>query len=80
MGIFSSIVVFVCVWWVVLFTVLPWGVRSQQESGDVEAGTEPGAPVRHGLGRKMAITTGIAVVIWLIFFVVINTGILAGVV
>ena len=32
-------------WWVVLFAVLPFGVRSQDESGEVEAGTDPGAPV-----------------------------------
>jgi predicted secreted protein len=25
---------FFLIWWVVLFAVLPWGVRSQLESGD----------------------------------------------
>ena len=31
----------------VLFAVLPWGVRSQEESGEVAPGTDPGAPAAH---------------------------------
>jgi predicted secreted protein len=40
--------------------VLPWGVRSQTEAGDVEAGTDPGAPVMHRLMTKFMWTTLIA--------------------
>jgi len=51
-------------WWVVLFAVLPFGVRSQDESGAVEAGTEPGAPVVPRLLAKMAWTTVVTTVIF----------------
>ena len=52
-----AIAVYFTIWWVSLFVVLPFGVRSQSESGDVSAGTEPGAPVTPGLARKAAWTT-----------------------
>jgi predicted secreted protein len=48
---------FFLIWWVVLFAVLPWGVRSQLESGDTTPGTDPGAPVVPKLGRKLLWTT-----------------------
>ncbi len=66
MGIAGSIVTFVILWWLVFFTVLPWGVRSQLETQDVEPGSEPGAPVRPMLKYKFLITTGITLVLWLI--------------
>src|SRR5262249_10617434 len=44
-------------WWIVLFAVLPWGVRSQSESGEGAPGTDPGAPSLPGLGKKLIWTT-----------------------
>jgi len=41
---FSAFVVFLIIWWVVLFTILPIGVRGQAEDGDITPGSEPGAP------------------------------------
>ncbi len=66
MSITGSIVTFVMIWWVVLFTVLPWGIQSQLETDDVEPGSEPGAPTAPRLSRKLLITTGITFVLWLI--------------
>jgi predicted secreted protein len=60
MSIFTAIVVFVLVWWVVLFMVLPWGVRHPEEA---EAGHEPGAPVNPRVWVKLAVTTVVASVI-----------------
>ncbi len=68
----GSIVVFVVIWWLVLYMVLPFGVRGQWEAGGAEAGTEPGAPVQHNLVRKLMITTGIAVVLWSIVWSVVE--------
>ena len=48
-------------WWLTLFAVLPLGVKSQEESGSVTPGTEPGAPVMPRLGRKILITSLAAV-------------------
>ncbi|MEQ8326165.1 DUF1467 family protein [Parvibaculum sp.] len=61
----AGLAIYFIVWWITLFAVLPWGVRSQHETGDVTPGTEVGAPVRPALLKKMAATTLIAAVIWL---------------
>ena len=64
MGITGSIVVFIVIWWMIFFMTLPFGVRGQWEDDAVEEGTEPGAPVTTGLGKKALVTTGITVVLW----------------
>ena len=46
----TSIAIYFIIWWVVLFAVLPWGVRSQQEHGAIVPGSDPGAPVMPALG------------------------------
>jgi predicted secreted protein len=45
------------IWWILLFAILPFGVRSQAESGDVVAGSEPGAPSAPALQEKAIWTT-----------------------
>jgi predicted secreted protein len=53
----TAIAIYFELWWVVLFAVLPWGVRSQQESGSISPGTDPGAPTIPALWRKVVWTT-----------------------
>jgi len=66
----TAVAVFFLIWWVVLFAVLPWGVRSQHESGEVQPGTDPGAPTVPKLGRKLVWTTVVATVIFAACYVV----------
>lgn len=54
------------IWWILLFAVLPFGVRSQAETGEVIAGTEPGAPAAPGLQEKAIWTTLVASVVLVI--------------
>lgn len=58
---FTGILVYVIVWWVVLFMVLPWGVRRVENP---EPGHEPGAPEKPMLLRKALATTAIAALVW----------------
>lgn len=74
MGLFSGIVVFLIVWWVVIFMVLPWGVRPAEKP---EPGHEPGAPEKPMLLRKALITTAITAVIWLAIFAVIESDLIS---
>jgi len=61
--------IYFLIWWVVLFAVLPWGVRSQQESGDdVPAGTDPGAPSVPMLLKKIVWTTIVATALFALFY------------
>jgi predicted secreted protein len=56
----TAIAIYFIIWWVVLFAVLPWGVHSQQETGDVAPGTDPGAPAAPRVWMKLVWTTVIA--------------------
>jgi predicted secreted protein len=49
--------IYFVLWWIVLFAVLPWGVESQEEAGDISPGSDPGAPARPLLLRKVVATT-----------------------
>jgi predicted secreted protein len=66
----SIIAVYFVVWWIVLFAVLPWGVRTQEEEGEVVLGTERSAPAELHLVRKAIATSIVAAIvtfgIWLI--------------
>ncbi len=72
MNIGGSLVVFGIAWWIAFIAVLPWGVRSQAESGDVTEGTDPGAPTTPQLGRKAIAATIIAVIVWAALFATIE--------
>ena len=66
-----AIAIFVTIWWVLLFAVLPFGVQSQHETADVVPGSDPGAPVAPRLLVKALWTTGLSLVafaalMWLI--------------
>ena len=60
MSIFTALAIYFVIWWIALFVVLPWGVRSQHESGAVAPGTDPGAPAIPRLKAKLAWTTIVA--------------------
>ena len=70
MGWVTAIAVYFIIWWVVLFTLLPVGVRSQVEDGDVAPGTEHGAPAKPMLFRKMLMTTVVSFVVFGLFYLV----------
>lgn len=59
---FTAFVLFVLIWWIVLFAVLPFGTRPVDVES--EAGGWRGAPERPMLGRKAIATTLIAAVLW----------------
>ncbi|MFO1099648.1 MAG: DUF1467 family protein [Xanthobacteraceae bacterium] len=59
---------YIVLWWIVLFAVLPFGTRSQEESGEIVPGSEPGAPVAPNLIAKIAWTTVITTVIFVLIY------------
>jgi predicted secreted protein len=66
----TAIAIYFIIWWVVLFAVLPWGVRSQEESGEITPGSDPGAPVIPRVRAKLVWTTIVATVVFAICTVV----------
>ena len=70
---FTGILVYVVIWWVTLFLVLPWGVKVPDEP---EPGHATSAPVNPMMWRKALITTVIAAVFWGIAFWLIESDLL----
>ena len=66
MAITTAIAIYFLIWWIVLFAVLPWGVRAQGEDNaeDRPPGTDPGAPRVPRLMAKLLWTTVVAGVVW----------------
>ena len=58
----TGVMVYLVIWWIILFAVLPLGVRRVENPG---LGQDPGAPERPQLLRKAIITTVVAAVLWL---------------
>ena len=75
MGPFTSIAIFLTIWWTVLFCVLPLGVTTHAEAGiDRGDGGDPGAPVDPKLKKKFFTTTWISVVVFVVLWLVIHFG------
>ncbi len=70
-GMVSGLVVFLCAWWMVFFTVLPRQIRGQHEDGDIVPGSEPGAPTDPQIRAKLWLTTVITAGIWLLIVAVL---------
>lgn len=63
---FTGVASFVVIWWIVIFAMLPIGVRPAED----EMGKAAGAPANPRLGIKALATTLIAAVLWTILYLV----------
>jgi predicted secreted protein len=70
MSITGGIIIYVNLWMIIFFMVLPFGITSQIDSLDYQKGTDPGAPVESRIKKKILITTLISTVIFSLIFVV----------
>ncbi|MDG4604221.1 MAG: DUF1467 family protein [Defluviicoccus sp.] len=73
MNVWTGIAVYIVIWWVVIFMVLPWGVRPL-EAEDIAKGHASGAPRQPRILTKMAVTTVIAALIWVGVYFLIDSG------
>jgi predicted secreted protein len=63
MTLVTILAVYLVVWWLALFVVLPFGVRTQDDDADTVLGTPSSAPSRPMLVRKAIATSILAAVI-----------------
>ncbi|MES1156005.1 MAG: DUF1467 family protein [Pseudorhodoplanes sp.] len=70
MQVTTAVAIYFLIWWLMLFAVLPFGVRSQGEGGDVSRGTDPGAPMIPRIWWKLFWTTVLSGVVFAILYVV----------
>ena len=76
MAVATAIAIYFLIWWIMLFAVLPWGVRNQEESGEVTPGTDPGAPATHRVWHKLGWTTVVATTIFGILYIAYTRGLI----
>jgi predicted secreted protein len=66
MGITSAIVLFVIIWFLTLFVVLPLRLQTQGDLGSIEPGTHAGSPENPQMKKRFMVTTVVALVLWAI--------------
>jgi predicted secreted protein len=64
----GGVIIYVNLWMVILFMVLPFGIKNQVDSENYQKGTDPGAPVESKMKKKILITTLITTVIFSLIF------------
>lgn len=74
MTLFTGILVYTLIWWVVLFMVLPWGVKVPDEP---EPGHAASAPSNPNLVRKFLITTVIAALFFGVAYYLIESDLIS---
>lgn len=72
----TIVLVFVILWWLSFFIVLPFGHVSQDDVGEVEPGTVSSAPHKFPWRKKALITTGVASVLTIIVYSVVTYNLL----
>jgi len=66
MSLFLGIAIYVILWWLAFFVMLPIGAQSLHEADEQSApGVERGAPKSHRVRQKALWAAGIAAVVWL---------------
>jgi predicted secreted protein len=64
MTISLGIALYLMIWFITLFAVLPFGVRTQAEAGEVVAGTPESAPAAPRMIRVIVINTVVAALVF----------------
>ena len=77
MGITGSIIVYVLIWWIIFFSVLPVGIQSNKEKFKEKIdGIDPGAPINPKIGKKFLITTLITSIIFIVIYYLVEFNLL----
>ena len=77
MGITGSIIVYVMIWWIIFFSVLPMGIQSNKEVFKEKiGGIDPGAPKNPKIGKKFIITTLMTTIIFIVIYYLVEINLL----
>ena len=69
----GSLIVYISIWWIVFFSVLPIGIKSQNAKLSEELhGNDRGAPKNPKIRKKFLITTLITSIIFLIIYYLVS--------
>ena len=69
----GSLIIYISIWWIVFFSVLPFGIKSQNAKlSDELYGNDRGAPKNPKIGKKFLITTLITSVIFIVIYYMVS--------
>lgn len=75
---FTAVLVYLVLWWLLFFIMLPLGARSYHEAGETtEVGNVESAPMRPRLWLKAGATTVLAGVLWVGAYFLITSGLIS---
>ena len=73
MSVTGSIIVYVMIWWIIFFSVLPVGIQSNKEVfREKIGGMDPGAPKNPKIAKKFLITTLITTIIFIVIYYLVE--------
>tara|TARA_B100000768_G_C11179632_1_gene332361 strand:+ start:351 stop:605 length:255 start_codon:yes stop_codon:yes gene_type:complete len=76
-GTTGSIIVYVLIWWMIFFSVLPMGIQSNKDKfREKIEGIDPGAPNNPKIGKKFLITTIITSIIFIVIYYLVKFNLL----
>lgn len=67
MTVFSAIAIYFVIWWTVLFASIPFGLRTQEDEGQVTLGTTASAPAGSHMKRVVIRNSIAAAIIYAAF-------------
>ena len=75
MGLTGSIIVYVIIWWIVFFSILPIGIQSNKEAFKERLEWfDPGAPKNPNIAKKFLTTTIITSILFIVIYYLVNNG------
>ena len=77
MGLTGSVIVYVLIWWIIFFSILPVGIQSKKEIfREKIEGIDPGAPKNPKIAKKFLITTIITSIIFVVIYYLVKSDLL----
>lgn len=64
MGWALGIGLYFVLWWTLFTAILPWGIRTQQEAGEIVPGSERSAPAVPHMWKKVVANTIVSAIVW----------------
>lgn len=70
----SAFAIYVIIWWLILFMVLPFGAKPKIEQAGIDEGHDAGAPARPMMLYKILATTVVSLIVFGIFYFSYTSG------
>jgi len=67
----AALILWLVMWFMFLFIILPLRLKTQDESGEVTPGTPASAPINPNLKKKFILVTILTTVVWIPIVVIV---------